>query len=95
MSSPFIERSKHAAMTAAVESHFGSSGHATAPGAASGNGFAPGGTDAWNGGQPDPLQDRGGYNYSPKADIGHTVDDQAFSGVADGLPGTGKKLWRK
>lgn len=49
MSSPFIEKSKHQEMTRAVESHFGASGHRATPGEASGKGYEPGGTNAWNG----------------------------------------------
>lgn len=86
MTSPFIEHSKHAQMTSAVESHFGTAKSRTMPGEASGNSFSSGGDQAWNAGKPDPLPDHGGFNYSPKADIGHTVKDDPFS-VADGFPG--------
>ena len=43
MSSEFIEGSKHAEMTAAVESHFGTASHRTMPGVASGKGYPMGG----------------------------------------------------
>jgi hypothetical protein len=72
MSSPFIERSKHAAMTAAVESHFGGNGHRATPGTDSGKGFAPGGTDAWNGQTADTgMIQRGQVNRTPSgANVG-------------------------
>ena len=91
--SDFIEGSKHPEMRAAVEGHFGTAKKRSMPGVASGKGYQMGGTDAWNAGSPDPLPDHGGYNYSPKSDIGHTVTQKPFSGKADGLPGNSKKLW--
>lgn len=64
--SSFIDNSKHAAMTAAVESHFGTSSKRTMPGVASGKGFPMGGTTAWNGTQSDQGSiERGVVNSAP------------------------------
>jgi hypothetical protein len=75
MGSPFIEKSKHAEMTAAVENHFGTSSARTMPGSASGKGFNRGGDQQYN---SVPLQgwessDGGGVNYTPDSQAGHTV----------------------
>lgn len=70
--SEFIERSKHAEMTAAVESHFGTASARTMPGAASGKGFNAGGDAQYNN-VPLPFEAGGGVNYVPDSQAGHTV----------------------
>jgi hypothetical protein len=81
--SDFIERSKHAGMTAAVESHFGTAKKRTMPGDADGKSFASYGDSQYNPttgakGWDDPDGDdvaggykgggsKFGYNYKPYA----------------------------
>lgn len=64
MTSPFIEHSKHAQMTSAVESHFGTASSRTMPGVASGNQFTPGGTSDWNS-QQGVSNESGQVNTAP------------------------------
>jgi hypothetical protein len=93
--SHFIEKSKHAAMTAAVTAHFGTDNSHTAPGAASGKGMPKGGTSDWNG-TPMPFEVGGGVGYVPDSQAGHNMTStRPFQGTADGLPGNSKKLWNK
>lgn len=70
--SEFIERSKHAQMTAAVESHFGTASPRTMPGSASGKGFNAGGDAQYNSVEM-PFETGGGVNYTPPSQAGHTV----------------------
>jgi hypothetical protein len=70
--SEYINRSKHPAMTAAVEAHFGSSAKRATPGEASGKGMPMGGTGDWNG-TPMPFPDEGGFNYTPPGKAGHSI----------------------
>lgn len=70
--SEFIENSKHAAMTAAVEDHFGTASPRTMPGSASGKGFNAGGDAQYNNVDM-PFQADGGLNYTPPGQAGHTV----------------------
>jgi len=68
--SEYIEASKHGAMTAAVEAHFGTAKARTMPGEASGKDFARGGDSKFNS-QPMPFEDGSGFNYNPTP--GHTT----------------------
>ena len=70
MSSPFIENSKHGAMTAAIEDHFGTAKARSMPGEADGKGLPRGGDTQYNG-QAMPFEDGSGFNYNPTP--GHTV----------------------
>jgi hypothetical protein len=90
--SEYIERSKHAEMTAAVEAHFNSNGSRATPGADAGRTFGKGGTPDWNG-TPMDMGQSSGLNYMPKSEAGHSIKTAPFQGNADGLPGSDKKLW--
>lgn len=70
--SEFIERSKHAEMTSAVESHFGTAKDRTMPGDASGKGFNAGGDAQYNNVEQ-PFEAGGGLGYLPHSQAGHTV----------------------
>lgn len=70
--SEFIERSKHAEMTSAVEGHFGTAKKRTMPGEASGKGFNRGGDAQYNSVEM-PFPSEGGFNHRPSGDAGHTV----------------------
>lgn len=71
--SSFIENSKHAAMTSAVEDHIlGSGSKRSMPGAASGKGFNQGGDSQYNS-VPLPMGSDTGVNYTPPGQAGHTV----------------------
>lgn len=70
--SEFIERSKHAAMTAAVEDHFGTASARTMPGVASGKGFNSGGDAQYNNVDM-PFEAGGGLNRIDPSTAGHTV----------------------
>ena len=88
MASQFIEKSKHAAMTAAVQAHFDGNGHRGSPGGDSGKGFAPGGTDAWNGAVADTGSIQAGLVNRAPSGAPTTADD--FNASKPGLPqGTG------
>jgi hypothetical protein len=78
--SEFIEKSKHAEMTAAVQAHFdGPTKFRAAPGEASGKGFNRGGDAQYN---SVPLQ---GWDSSDGGGVNHTLDSQAGHTVG-GLP---------
>ena len=70
--SDFIERSKHAEMTSAVEAHFGTAKHRSMPGEADGKGFNRGGDAQYNGVEQ-PFEAGTGVGYTPKSQAGHTV----------------------
>lgn len=63
--SPFIEGSKHKAMTSAVEAHFATDKKRTMPGVAAGKGFADGGDSKWNNKSQEDvfLNNETGVNY--------------------------------
>jgi hypothetical protein len=70
--SEFIENSKHGAMTAAVETHFGTAKPRTMPGDASGKSHPLYGDAQYN---PEPVPgvpDGSGFNYVPDSAAGHT-----------------------
>lgn len=68
--SDFIERSKHAEMTAAVESHFNTAKKRSMPGDADGKGFNRGGDAQYNSVEM-PFHEEGGFGH--RTDPGHTV----------------------
>ena len=70
--SEFIEKSKHGAMTSAVESHFATAKKRTMPGEADGKDFAKGGDTQYNG-TAMPFPDESGTNARPKGHVGNTV----------------------
>lgn len=70
--SEFIERSKHAQMTSAVEDHFNTASPRTMPGAASGKGFNFGGDAQYNSVDM-PFEAGTGLGYIPPSQAGHTV----------------------
>lgn len=41
------------------------------------------------------MQEGTGVGYVPNSQAGHTVKDDPFSGMADGMPGDKRQLWRK
>lgn len=88
--SEFINRSKHAAMTAIVEQHFNTGGSNSAA-----LGLPKGGSGAWNGQPVTDFNSGSGVNYVPPGNAGHTTTQAPFSGQADGLPGNSKVLWDK
>lgn len=72
--SEFIERSKHGAMTAAVESHFGTAKKRSMPGDASGKGFEKYGDSQYNNTSIESgwdASDGGGVGYTPPGQAGH------------------------
>jgi hypothetical protein len=72
--SEFIEKSKHAEMTAAVTSHFGTAKHRAGPQEASGKGFPLYGSAKWNTpeiGSQDFYNGESGTNYTPRNKAGH------------------------
>lgn len=92
--SEFIERSKHAQGTAAVESHFGGGNQGQRPGADPLLKAAPYGSSAWNNPAGDvsfnaPGQDLpmgSGVNQIKPDQSGHRTTQDPFS-LADGFPG--------
>jgi hypothetical protein len=72
--SQFIDNSKHAAMTAAVESHIMGPGKArTMPGEASGKGMPLYGDSQYNNVSVPGVPDGSGFNYTPDSAAGHTT----------------------
>lgn len=71
MTSPFIEGSKHGAMTAAIEDHFGTAKARATPGEASGKSFPLYGDTQYNPKPVPGIPDGSGFNYEPKSDTGH------------------------
>lgn len=70
MSSEFIERSKHTAMTAAIESHFGTAKPRAGVHEASGKGMPRGGDNEYNDGaipDADFYNGEKGANYTPRS----------------------------
>ena len=90
--SQFIEKSKHAAGTAAVESHFGGGNQGRAPGTDPLLKATPYGSSDWNNSAGDTtfnapgqsLPKGTGVNYNPQP--GHRTTQDPFS-LADGFPG--------
>jgi len=69
--SEFIEKSKHAQMTGAVESHFGTAKKRSMPGEADGKEFARFGDNQYNN-VAMPFPDESGVNHKT-GPAGHTV----------------------
>lgn len=92
--SQYIEKSKHAQGTAAVESHFAGKNQGQSPGTDPMLKAAPYGSSDWNNspgdatfnapGQNLPLGS--GVNYIKPDEAGHTTNQDPFS-LADGFPG--------
>lgn len=92
--SEFIDRSKHAAGTSAVESHFSGGNQGRKPGTDPMLKAAPGGSGAWNipagdvsfnaSGQNLPMGS--GFNQIKPDQAGHTTNQDPFA-LADGFPG--------
>lgn len=70
--SDFIEKSKHAEMTNAVQAHFNTPSKRTMPGIADGKSYAKGGDSKFNSVDM-PFPSEGGVNYTPPGKAGHTV----------------------
>lgn len=70
MASQFIEGSKHADFTSAVESHFSGGNVGRQPGTDPMLNKPPGGSSAYNG-TPMPFESGSGVNYNPTP--GHTT----------------------
>jgi len=83
--SKYIEGSKHAAGTAAVEAHFNGANQGRAPGTDPQLSASPGGAPEW-GNKPMPFPAERGVNYTPPGQAGHSIKDDPFS-LADGFPG--------
>ena len=91
MSSPYIERSKHPAMTAAVESHFAGGNANRKSGTDPVLKQPPGGSPDWNNTEM-PFPSEGGVNYTPRNQAGHSLKGDPFS-VADGVP-SDQAFWK-
>lgn len=92
--SEFIERSKHAAGTSAVESHFSGGNQGRKPGTDPMLKAAPYGSSDWNNSAGDTsfnapgqnLPMGSGVNYIKPDQAGHTTNQDPFA-LADGFPG--------